>query len=143
MASAVVMMIGTAVVNALAFTGGNYLFNTLGDRDNGEAERLRHNKAVEDLQIANENFNEKRMKTLDFVNRELQARRQAESDFNDVDEALRLYNQVTAKDEHKINLGMRPTLENVYKPSEEQKNYEYIFIVGGVGLTGLLVYKIL
>jgi hypothetical protein len=143
MASAVVMMIGTAVVNALAFTGGNYLFNTLGDRENGEVERLRHNKAVEDLQRATEDFNEKRMKTLDFVNRELQARRQAESDFNDVDEALRLYNQVTARDEHKINLGIKPTLENFYTPSDQQQNYEYIFIMGGIGITGLLVYKIL
>jgi hypothetical protein len=143
MATAIAMMIGSAVVNALAFTGGNYLFSTLGDRENGEAERIRHNEAVEDLQKATEDFNEKRMKTLDFVNRELQARRQAESDFNDVDEALRLYNEVTVKDEHKINLGMKPTLANFYKPSEEQQNYEYIFIVGGIGLTGLLVYKIL
>jgi hypothetical protein len=143
MATAIAMMIGSAVVNALAFTGGNYLFSTLGDRENGETERLRHDKAVEDLQKATENFNEKRMKTLDFVNRELQAKRQAESDFNDVDEALRLYNQVTLKDEHKINLGIKPTLANFYKPSVEQQNYEYIFIMGGVGITGLLVYKIL
>ena len=37
MASAVVMMIGGAVTNALAFTGGNYLFSHMGS--NADEER--------------------------------------------------------------------------------------------------------
>ena len=46
MASAVVMMIGVAVVNVLAFTGGNFLFSKLGKINNAEKERERHDKAV-------------------------------------------------------------------------------------------------
>ena len=42
MASAVAMMIGGAVVNALAFTGGNFLFSKLGKTQDAEKERERH-----------------------------------------------------------------------------------------------------
>ena len=47
MASAVAMMIGGAVVNALAFTGGNFLFSKLGKTQDAEKERERHDRAVE------------------------------------------------------------------------------------------------
>ena len=50
MASAVAMMIGGAVVNALAFSGSNYLFSHMGN--NSSAERERHDKAVEQLQAS-------------------------------------------------------------------------------------------
>ena len=41
MASAVAMMIGGAVVNALTFTGGNFLFSKLGKGNDAEKERER------------------------------------------------------------------------------------------------------
>ena len=41
MASAVAMMIGGAVVNALAFSGSNYLFSHMGKSDDAEKERER------------------------------------------------------------------------------------------------------
>ena len=44
--AAIGMMIGGAVVNALAFTGSNYLFSTLSSSE----ERKRHNLAMEKLQ---------------------------------------------------------------------------------------------
>ena len=47
MASAVAMMIGGAVVNSLAFTGGNFLFSKLGKTQDAEKERERHDRAVE------------------------------------------------------------------------------------------------
>ena len=45
MASAVAMMIGGALVNALAFSGSNYLFSRMGKSDEVEKERERHDKA--------------------------------------------------------------------------------------------------
>ena len=45
MASAVAMMIGGAVVNVLAFTGGNFLFSKLGKTQDAEKERERHDKS--------------------------------------------------------------------------------------------------
>ena len=52
MASAVAMMIGHAVVNALAFMGSNFLFSKLGKTQDAEKERERHDKAVEQLEAA-------------------------------------------------------------------------------------------
>ena len=50
MASAVAMVLGGAVVNALAFSGSNYLFSHMGKSGNAEAERKRHDKALEQLE---------------------------------------------------------------------------------------------
>ena len=43
-------LIGGALVNALAFTGSNYLFSSL-SKESIDKERKRHDKAIEDLQI--------------------------------------------------------------------------------------------
>ena len=54
-----------AVVNALAFSGTNIVFSQL--TDHGEEERKRHNLALEKLQRARDQWNEDRMKRLDFI----------------------------------------------------------------------------
>ena len=46
------MMVGGALVNALAFSGSNYLFSHMGKSDEIEKERKRHDKAEEQLQAA-------------------------------------------------------------------------------------------
>ena len=45
------MLIGGALVNALAFNGSSYLFHRL-SADNIDAERKRHDAAIEALQKA-------------------------------------------------------------------------------------------
>ena len=47
MASAVSMMIGGEIVNAMTFTEGNFLFSKLGKSNDAEKEKERHDKAVE------------------------------------------------------------------------------------------------
>ena len=49
--ASVVMLIGGALANALAFTGSSYLFHRL-SADNIDAERKRHYSAIEKLQAA-------------------------------------------------------------------------------------------
>ena len=49
--ASVAMLIGGALVNALAFTGSSYLFHRL-SVDTIDAERKRHNAAIEKLQAA-------------------------------------------------------------------------------------------
>ena len=61
MASAAAMMIGGAVVNALAFTGGNFLFSKLRKTQDAEKERERHDRAVEQLEAAQAAWSQKRM----------------------------------------------------------------------------------
>ena len=48
------MLVGDAMVNALAFSGSNYLFSMLRSSDLNE-EHKRHNQAVEQLQNGLEN----------------------------------------------------------------------------------------
>ena len=61
--------IGDAVVNALAFSGTNFVFSRL--TDHGEEERKRHDLALEKLQRARDEWNKDRMKRLDFINKRL------------------------------------------------------------------------
>ena len=49
--ASVAMLIGGALANALAFTGGSYLFHRL-SKDSIDAERKRHDAAIEKLQAA-------------------------------------------------------------------------------------------
>ena len=62
MASAVAMMIGGAVVNALAFSGSNYLFSRMGKSGDAEKERERHDKALEQLEEARDAWSKKKKK---------------------------------------------------------------------------------
>ena len=68
MASAVAMMVGGAVVNALAFSGSNDLFSQMGKSDDADKEREKHDKAEEQLEAAQDAWNRKRMERLDFLN---------------------------------------------------------------------------
>jgi hypothetical protein len=45
--ASIAIMVGAAIVNAIAFTAGNALYDKFG-RGDGSEERLRHDKAVED-----------------------------------------------------------------------------------------------
>lgn len=50
--AAIAMLVGGAAVNALAFSGSNFLFSKLGK--GSDEERERHDKAIEELQAAHE-----------------------------------------------------------------------------------------
>ena len=71
MASAVAMMIGGAVVNALAFTGCHFLSSKLGNTQAAEKEREGHDKAVGQLEAAHAAWGQKRMQRLDFINEQM------------------------------------------------------------------------
>ena len=58
--------VGGALVNALAFSGTDFVFSRL--TDHGAEERKRHDLAPEKLQKARDEWNENRMKWLDFIN---------------------------------------------------------------------------
>ena len=68
------MLIGGALANALAFTGSSYLFLRLSP-DNIDAERKRHNAAIEALQKAQVEWAHKRQERIDFINNQLRLER--------------------------------------------------------------------
>ena len=139
MASAIAMMIGGAITNALAFTGGNYLFSHMGS--NSDEERERHDKAMEQLEAAQADWNKKRTQRLDFINEQLQKERHSEQTFEDVDDAMKEYYYVTKQ--QLPALPPKPELSDFYTPSEDQKNREIAFVVGGMVLTGFVAWKLM
>ena len=64
------MLTGGALANALAFTGSSYFFHRL-SKDSIEAERKRHNVAIEKLQAAQIEWAHARQQRIDFINKQL------------------------------------------------------------------------
>ena len=141
------MMVGGAVVNALAFTGGNYLFSLLGKSNEAGKERKRHDLAIEALQQAESEYQHKRQLRLDYLNQQLRAEQHSMQVFEDVDAAAREYWLVTGDDQEKLDkvpdVGAEPTLNEYYEPSALQKEYELLFMAGGLALTGWATFKFL
>ena len=78
--------VGGVVFNALAFTDTNFVFSRLMDHD--EEERRRHDLAIERLQRARDEWNEDRMKRVDFINKRLREKNEARAYINNVDEKM-------------------------------------------------------
>ena len=76
----VLFTIGGAVVNALAFSGTNFIFSRL--TYHGAEERKRHDLALEKLQKERDEWNEDRMKRLDFINKRLREKSEARTYIN-------------------------------------------------------------
>jgi len=137
--ASIAMLIGGALVNALAFSGSNYLFSMLRSSDI-DAERKRHDKAVEQLQVAQAEWSRRRTERLDWINEELRRQSHAVQTFRDVDAAIHEYSQVTG---HSLDpLGPKPLLGDYYHPSSSQKDREIAFIMLGMATTALVAYKL-
>ena len=93
--ASVLFTIRGAVLNALAFSGTNFVFSRL--TDHGAEERKRHDLALEKLQRARDEWNRDRMKRLDFMNKRLREKNEMRTYINNVDEAMLEYYRVFAK----------------------------------------------
>ena len=87
------MLIGGALANALAFTGSSYLFHRLSE-DNIDAERKRHDAAIEKLLAAQLEWTHKQQQRIDFINNQLRLERKAETKFTELNDAMREYHEV-------------------------------------------------
>ena len=88
------MLVGGALVNALAFSGSNYLFPML-RRSGLDKEGMRHDKAVEQLHAVQAEWSRKRTERLDWISEDLRRQGHAVQTFRDVDDAMREYSRVT------------------------------------------------
>ena len=89
----VVMLIGGALVNALAFTGSSYLFHRL-FANSTDIKRKRHNLAIEQLQKAQIEWAHRRQQRIDFINNQLRLEQKAEVKFTELNDAMREYHKV-------------------------------------------------
>ena len=126
------MLIGGALANALAFTGSSYLFHRL-SADNIDAERKRHDVAIEALQKAQIEWTHKRQQRIDFINNQLRLERKAETKFTELNDAMREYHEVFG---HELQPLPREPV-----PSDEQHYRELGFIaLSMIGIGGILYY---
>ena len=133
----IAIMVGGAVLNAATFIGGNYLAKAISG-DSGKAamdEKIRHDKALEAYQAAYAKYQKDRTELLDWV-----AEQDRSHDFQDTDQALAFYNQTHRA---KIALPKEPEFSKFYKPSEQQKNGELLFIGAGTLAIGYAALRFL
>ena len=78
--------IGSAVVDALAFSGTNLVFSRL--TDHSAEERKRHDLALEKLQGARDEWNRDGMKRLDLINKRLRERNETRAYIKNVNETM-------------------------------------------------------
>ena len=137
--ASVTMLVRGALVNALAFSGSNYIFTLLRSSVLDE-QRKRHDKAVEQLLAAQATWSRKRTEHLDFINGELRRQGHAVKTFRDVDDAMQEYAQANG---HNLNApGPEPQLADCYHPSGGQKDREIAFVILGMAATGLVAYRL-
>ena len=137
--ASLLLTIRSVSVNALAFSGTNFLFSRF--TDHGEEERKRHDLVLENLQAARDKWNEDRMKQLDFINTRLLEQNKARTYISNTNVAILEYYQTFAK---KIKLlPPEPQLSDFCHPSEAQKNSELLFVVVGADIATYALYKYL
>ena len=91
--ASIAMLIGGALANALTFTGSSYLFPRL-SADNTDAERKRHDAAIEALQKVQIEWTDKRQQRIDFINKQLRLERKAETKFTELNNTMKEYYEV-------------------------------------------------
>ena len=119
------MLIGGALANALAFTGSSYLFHRL-SKESIDAERKRHDSAIEKLQAAQLEWAHKRQQRIDFINNQLRLEQKAETKFTELNNAMREYHEVFGHEFHGVGslqdvppLPREPVLSDFYTPTDE------------------------
>ena len=104
--ASIAMMIGGAVINAAAFTGGNYLARYLSGDGGALAEKTRHDKALEAYESAQARYSPERTKLPDWIETNRENKAQAKQNFTNTDYAFKLYNQ--AHPDRKMTLPKEP-----------------------------------
>ena len=130
------MLIGGALADALAFTGSSYLFHRL-SKERIDAERKRHDLAIEKLRKAQIEWVHKHQERIDFINNQLRLERKAETKFTELNDAMREYQEVFG---HELPpLPREPVLSDFYTPTDEQHYRELGFIaLSMIGIGGVL-----
>ena len=134
-------MIGGAVLNAAAFTGGNYLAKYLSGDGGALAEKTRHDKALEAYEAAQARYSQERTKLLDWIETNRENKQLAKQNFTNTDYAFKLYNQ--ANPDRKMTLPKEPKFSDFYQPSEAQKQGELPFVGGSALALGYAAFRFL
>lgn len=141
--ASIAIMAGGAVLNAVAFIGGNYLAQALGGTDPKAAqeEKIRHDKALEAYNAAYARYQKDRTKLLDWIATNDRMKDQAKQNFTNTDYAFKLYNQTHPDEE--IRAPKEPKFADFYQPSAQQKQGELMFVGAGALALGYSAFRFL
>ena len=105
-------------------------------KDGIDAERKRHDEAIEQLQKAQIEWVHKRQERIDFINRQLRLETKVENKFTELNDAM---HEVFG---HELpSLPREPVLSDYYTPSNEHHDRELAFItLSMIGIEGVLLY---
>ena len=132
-------LIEGALINALTFTGSNYLYSSL-SKESIDKERKRHDKTIEDLQRVQIEWAKKRQERLDYINSEIAKEHKAEKRFMDLNSAMQQYFIVTGR--RLEPLPPKPVLSDFYVLSEDHHNRELAFrTISMIGIGAFLWYS--
>ena len=132
-------LIGGAFINAVAFSGSNFLFSSL-SKESIDKERKRHDKAIEDLQQTQIEWAKKRQERLDYINNEIMKEHKAKKWFANLNSAMQQYFLGTGR--QLKALPPKPVLSNFYIPSEDHHSCELAFIkLSMIGIGAFLWYS--
>ena len=129
------VMVGEALVNALAFSGTNFIFGQIGDH--GKTEMKRHNLAMEQLSKARDEYNIVRQQRLDYINKTIRDQNHAEQTFSDLDDAMLKYYEYRKS----ASMSDPPKESDFYNPSRQEKDTGIALIIGSMTVVGVLLYK--
>jgi len=137
--AAIAMLVGGAVINAAALTGGNILDKYLSGDSGAMAEKKGHDKALEAYEAAQARYAHERTKLLDWIEINRENKELAKQNLTNTDYAFKLYNQ--AHPDRKLTLPKEPKFSDFYQPSEAQKRGELIFVGGSTLVLAFVVFR--
>ena len=135
--ASIAIMLGGAVLNATIFIGGSYLAKYLSG-GNTDQERVRHDKALEKYQKDYSKYEENRQRLLDWVDANRHNDAIASQILSNTDESLKLYNRTHPDENLHLN---EPIFHDYYRPSNDQKIGEILYVGEGMLSLGYLASK--
>ena len=131
-------MIGGAVINAVAFSGSNYLFHQFSS--SSDEERKRHDLAIEKYQRNHEKWLRARQARIDADVIRRRKKQQADYFLDQTDKNVNEYARYLSR-RATMGLQAEPKLSDYYQPSEKQKDVEIAFITTSLVALGYMIYK--
>ena len=134
----IAVMIASAVLNATALVGGSYLVKYLGGSKT-DTERIRHDKALEKYQHDMGEWQKEQKRYQDWLGQQYLEKKQADENLQSTDEAFVLYSKAHPEFAHRLK--NKPNFKNYYSPSSKQKQYEILYVAGGMLAAGYITAK--
>lgn len=126
---------------ATTFVGGSYIAKWLsGSEGEAEKEKIRHDKALEAYQKAMGNYQKRREEYQDWLNKEYSDKKAGDENLDSTDQAFQLYAKAHPQ---ASSLLKKPHFHDFYRPGDNQKRGELIYIGAGMAVVAYAASRLL